>query len=489
MDQRTSNTKAAAVHERGWQERDEDTPKQWYRDIDLTTKKAKSIQAPLVGNAYYFDRKKPYLGLRVLPLPSDAPDRRAGRKSWIYSFGFNGKFYRRVIESLERCTAEEALHKADVAIGKIKQGIDPREEKRDQRRAREEQERARSEADQAAKDAQQHTLKRLCELYVDDLKGRGRSAWRDARSIFDVYVYREPEAARPARELTPEDIADITHRVVKAGHGRTAAKLRSYLRAAYQRAAVARTNAAVSREFKDLGIVSNPVAATAPLSEFNNRPRERKALSPEELTRVVCSLSKDAKDKENLPARAAWACVLLAGQRPAQLMRAKAADFEDGKALTIYDPKGGRKRQEQPREHLVPVIGKAAAILKDFAKTARERGSVWLFSTHGKVPLRPETINDEVIAISEALAGEAKKAKQPFEPFSLRDLRATVETYLASKQVSAEIRAHLLSHGLSGVQARHYDKHDYVAEKTKAIALWHKYIAKLMESAARKGAA
>ena len=32
-----------------------------------------------------------------------------------------------------------------------------------------------------------------------------------------------------------------------------------------------------------------------------------------------------------------------------------------------------------------------------------------------------------------------------------------------------EVRAHLQSHGLGGVQARHYDRHDYLEEKRGAL--------------------
>jgi hypothetical protein len=33
------------------------------------------------------------------------------------------------------------------------------------------------------------------------------------------------------------------------------------------------------------------------------------------------------------------------------------------------------------------------------------------------------------------------------------------------------VRGHLQSHGLTGVQARHYDGHDYMPEKRKAIEI------------------
>jgi hypothetical protein len=42
-------------------------------------------------------------------------------------------------------------------------------------------------------------------------------------------------------------------------------------------------------------------------------------------------------------------------------------------------------------------------------------------------------------------------------PFQLRDIRRTAETMLAGLGVSKDVRAHLLSHGLGGMQNQHYD--------------------------------
>ena len=57
------------------------------------------------------------------------------------------------------------------------------------------------------------------------------------------------------------------------------------------------------------------------------------------------------------------------------------------------------------------------------------------------------------------------EARAVREPFQLRDLRRTCETMLAGLGVSSDIRAQLQSHGLGGVQNRHYDRHDYAPEK------------------------
>jgi integrase len=84
-------------------------------------------------------------------------------------------------------------------------------------------------------------------------------------------------------------------------------------------------------------------------------------------------------------------------------------------------------------------------------------------------PTRIETVNGLVLTIRQAM-----EAAEELElgPFSLRDLRRTVETHLSEMEVKKETRAHLLSHGLGGVQDTNYDKYDYMKEKRAALELW-----------------
>jgi len=61
-------------------------------------------------------------------------------------------------------------------------------------------------------------------------------------------------------------------------------------------------------------------------------------------------------------------------------------------------------------------------------------------------------------------------AEEITEPFTGKTIRSTVETRLAAAGVDVISRAYLQSHGLGGVQATSYDFHDYMAEKTAALA-------------------
>lgn len=60
--------------------------------------------------------------------------------------------------------------------------------------------------------------------------------------------------------------------------------------------------------------------------------------------------------------------------------------------------------------------------------------------------------------------------------FQAKRILSGVETLLASVRISSEIRGRLQSHGVSGVQARHYDGHDYLAEKRQALMTLHKLV-------------
>ena len=93
----------------------------------------------------------------------------------------------------------------------------------------------------------------------------------------------------------------------------------------------------------------------------------------------------------------------------------------------------------------------------------------YLFSNTKGTHLRSETMSEAAGEISEAMVLSARSRS----PFKLSDIRRTCETMLARMGVSKGIRAQLLSHGLGGVQQRHYDRHEYFDEKRAALKAWH----------------
>lgn len=87
------------------------------------------------------------------------------------------------------------------------------------------------------------------------------------RRIFSRNVYEvAPELAeRRAAEITVDECVSLLGRLTEAGKGRTAAKLRSYLRAAYSLAIRAKTDPDAPLALRAFGIETNPLASVAAL--------------------------------------------------------------------------------------------------------------------------------------------------------------------------------------------------------------------------------
>ena len=67
-------------------------------------------------------------------------------------------------------------------------------------------------------------------------------------------------------------------------------------------------------------------------------------------------------------------------------------------------------------------------------------------------------------------------ALNTIDGFRAKRIRSGIETMLASVGVPQDIRGRLQSHGIAGVQARHYDGHDYLPEKKKALETLYKLL-------------
>ncbi len=326
----------------------------------------------------------------------------------------------------------------------------------------------------AARAAERGTLRALLDAYVGYLERAGKQAAGDARRLFARHVYaKHPALAeRQAVALTADNVTTIVRSVVDLGHGRTAAKLRSYLRSAYALAIRARLDASAPAALVELGVTHNPAAATAALAEFNG-VRDR-VLTAGELGYYAAALFAAPPS----PARdALLVALLLGGQRPTQLLRCARGDADlEARTLTLRDGKGRRK---VPRLHLLPLTPTALAILDARGAGASDAP---LFSADGTRATRIETCEEYAGAILAAMASDEHlreaKALGPGRA-QLRDLRRTCETMLAELGVPRDVRAQIQSHGLGGVQARHYDRFDYAAPKREALAKWEARVLEL----------
>jgi integrase len=357
-----------------------------------------------------------------------------------------------------RARVGELLRLHQGGVGDLRAHLEEKDQSERDRRAA-----AREAAARAKRDRERGSLRALIDAYVGTLAGRV-SAY-DVRNITKLHVIDAfPElAAMPAAAVKAEQLRDVLARLIEDGKGRTAAKLRAYLRAAYGLAMRASLDPTVPVAFGAFGIETNPLERLPSLAQYS-RALDR-ALTLPELT----AFWKRLKESPVSPARdAVIAAVLLGGQRPAQLVRITAADVDlTARTVTLRDIKG-RNRATNPRRHVVPILDELLPMLSA-RRAACASPEAPLFSSTGRVQLREETAAEIVTGLCAAMqaAGELEAGA-----FCLRDLRRTAETHLAALGVSCDVRAQLQSHGLGGVQARHYDRHDYQAEKLAALESW-----------------
>lgn len=311
------------------------------------------------------------------------------------------------------------------------------------------------EAQKAAKDkaraakleAAQFTLEALLTDYCDHLEALGRVAHKDARSIFKLHVVEAwPKvAALPANLVTGEQIADMMRRALELGKGRTANKLRSYVRAAYQMARASRSKASIPVRFKGYKVTANPAADTEPDESANKA--DKRPLTTAEL-KLYWRAIKAAPGFRGAVLRLH---LLTGGQRIQQLVMLR-TDNVTGNVITLYDGKGRPGKPARP--HTVPLIPQAAAAMLE----CKPQGVYAISTDKGETHLAATTLSAWAASVAHALP-----------EFQAKRIRSGVETILASARISSEIRGRLQSHGIAGVQARHYDGHDYMEEKRQAL--------------------
>jgi len=258
-----------------------------------------------------------------------------------------------------------------------------------------------------------------------------------------------------------------------------ATKVRSLLHAAYARTIKAELSPTDSEDSIDASIRTNPVTAVSAMSEFK-RARTRK-LSQSELRELWLRVSSDSQSgHDQLPSRATRLAMLLGGQRCEQLLRVQNGDLDlDAGTILLMDLKGNRK---QPRPHLLPLSKSAKAEAQWLIEYSRSCDSTYLVPGRTKgTSLSPASVSKYVRDICRDMLAKRQANLQ----FQFSDLRRTIETTMASLGVHKDIRAQVQSHGITGVQAKHYDMHDYMPEKRAALELWDRYLKSLVATDAR----
>ncbi|WP_353228885.1 tyrosine-type recombinase/integrase [Pseudomonas qingdaonensis] len=330
--------------------------------------------------------------------------------------------------------------------------------------------------------ARRGTFGELLDSYVSKMVAEGRVSAKEIDNMFRLHVkdYHPGLVDRAAADIEPEDIqlilAGVLGRKPKGrGIGHKAAgtsangmrttcdKLRRYLQAAFSHAAKAHlAPERIASEGKVFSIRSNPVR-DIPVTQGTGAG-DTESLTPDELGALLRHL-------DTLPVRhaaIAKAAIYLGGQRLTQLCTVPWEAVTDD-TLCLMDGKG---RKLQAWEHLLPITERIGQILEPLLDDRIGPGPFSL--TLGK-SANPNTVSAMFIDAGRSLSAAGKS-----RAFTWKNVRVTAESLLAHLGVGAEVRAWLLSHGRSGVQAKHYDRYSYLPEKRAALEQWGRYLDSLV---------
>lgn len=304
-----------------------------------------------------------------------------------------------------------------------------------------------------------YTLEALLHLYVSIKEDQGVASYKDAHRLFNKYIYSEAVAQKAANQVERKELAAII-REVKASTKREWQKLRSYLLAAYNAALDAEDDESADPRYVPFEIAQVPISKPKQSGILATATRER-VLSEDELRGLLLKLRADDSYKSDL-----LKFVLLTGQRMEQFLRARLADLDlSAKILTLYDLKG---RRNEPKRHYVYLQGESLDIAVKYFDQAERVGAKYLFSLDPHNHISQDTLSRYGTAVARDLVAEGIC----HEPFQSRDLRRTVATEMSRLAIADDTKKRLLSHGVSGVHDKHYNKYSYENELRNAAASW-----------------
>ena len=381
---------------------------------------------------------------------------KAGGKHWQFETRIKGKLFTRALGEWPAVGLDVARKEAHRLRGLAEQGIDPRAGEAQEKAAKAQ---AEAEKERAAK----FTFGALMADYANELERQGKTSHAKVRGIFKLHLIEgAPKlAATPAALVTAEQVADLLRGLSEAGKERTAGKVRSYCRAAFEMARTSRLNLQVPVHFKSYGVQHNPAAETVAIKLVP----DKNPLMPVHLRQYWQAI----EPLQGVRGAVLRLHLLTGGQRIEQLRQLIRSNVGE-RTITLLDAKGRTGRGA--RLHTIPLLPAAREALNTLL--ALNPGEFPLSVDGGESPVSAKAIADW--AKDAATGLEWVPTDKPVGQFQAKRIRSGVETALASLRVSQEIRGHLLSHGVTGVQAASYDGHDYAPQKLEALKTLHRFL-------------
>jgi integrase len=386
--------------------------------VKLTDRFLTSRKAPLEGRTVYTDSIITGLTFRVSAATASNPK---GHRDWLLRYRPRRQTQRAVaLGAYPAVSLAKARERAGEIVNAAKRGIDLI---------------AAEERDAEARYAAEAKARPLCEIanaYLESVKLL--RSWRDIESRTRCHII--PKLGnKPIGKITRAEVVEFLDGLErKHGLRHQVNRCRETLRAIFA--------FAIERE---LISVSPVIGVSKRKVEI---PRDR-TLSPDELA----SLWRAIDRLPELP-RSYFRIALLTGARRNEVggMVWSEIDLE----AALWRLPAERNKSARPFE--IPLSEPVVETLRMLPRL----GSL-VFTLNGK---RPITLHPWI---------ERVRRDAGLIDARLHDLRRTMRTGLAELGISLEIGERVLNHAMPGLQAV-YNRHNYLAEKRRALQLWAEHV-------------
>jgi integrase len=392
------------------------------------------------AGAPYDIRDKEVPGLRCRVMPS-------GERTFVLlaRFSRDGNPTRRALGNYPIMSLAEARAKAIGWKRQIKTGVDPAVEE-ERRRREEEQKRQNSFASVAEQFiAHCHRQKlRTAAIMEHDLRKTFVAEW----------------GSRPITEIQAEDVKRIIRRAVDRGAKYQAHSDFTLIRRVFN----------WSLGTDDHGLQVNPCDRLSPTDLIGVREPRDRVLTDKELRALW-----HASEKLKYPHGALYQLLMLTGLRLGEVCGARWFEFDLEKRIWTIPAARMKKTRAGAKPFVVPLT---SAMLDVLNSLPRFTAGDCLFSfTFGKTAVQPHSFSNVKDSLDKLMREELDG---PLPDFVNHDVRRTVRTHLSQLRIAEEVREAVLAHTRGGIK-RHYDLHDYFAEKLEALTLWNARLRAIVE--------
>ncbi len=316
-----------------------------------------------------------------------------------------------------------------------------------------------------AGDTRPGTVADLFEAYVQHLKEAGKPSWKETEKGLNK-IADTLGRNRQAREIEPDEVADVIRPIYERGARAMADHVRSYIRSAYSWGMKSEHDYRSSspRRFR---LAYNP-AAGIPTEPKNVGTRW---LDEDEFLRLYRWLEcPDAP--VHPPYTRAVRILMLTGQRVEEITRLHVDQWDSRDHIIDWS------KTKNGKPHAIPVPQLAAELIESIKPNAHG----WFFpsATDPSKPVSAGTLYSFMWR---------QRDRGVIPVVTNRDLRRTWKTLAGQTGISKEIRDRIQNHTLQDVSSKNYDRWNYMPEKRAAMKKWNAFVMKLLNKKAMKRAA